>query len=305
MALTAAERAVKIEVVRSDGLSWSCGTGTPWAIPEDALKDWNVLDYEVSESANVMRDGSSVLSRRVASKDRTLKAVYTGRNAALARAAAISFFNSDYEFEAHVTYMGRTRWCQGVQIGFKPSTLRAAYAPEVTWTLLCPDPYMRGENGNESAFGSAVPKRGFPFVSHVRETLPDGTKYPAGSYPSVLIFDGKNTVVNDGDRATRYKVRVEAGGELVNPTLTKDGRRVKLLLTMQAGDVLEIDFEAHPAPTVKLNGENAIMRATPDSSFSGMEMGVGENVFTFTIDNDENKSLARVQVLFHAKYTAV
>lgn len=297
--------AVTIRIVRSDGLSWSCGTGTLWAIPEKALKDWNVLDYDVVTSDNVMRDGASVLSRRVSSKDRTLTAVYKGRNAALARANAISFFNSDYEFQAHVTYMGRTRWCEGVQIGFKPSTLRVTQAPEVTWTLLCPDPFMRDENGNEAAFGTAKAMRGFPFVSHLRETLPDGTKYPAGSYPSALIYDGRNTVVNNGDRATRYKVRVEAGGDLVNPTLTKDGKRVRLLLTMVAGDVLEIDFEAHPAPTVKLNGESAIMRATPDSSFSGMEMKVGENVFTFDIDNDENRSLARVQVLFHAKYTAV
>ena len=305
MALSAAESKVAIRVVRSDGAAWSCGTGTPWRIPSDALEDWGALDYQIGTVANSSRDGDSILSRRVGSKDRTLRAVYHGPNPVTARATAISFFNSDFDFEAHVTYMGRTRWCAGVQAGFKPSMSRVHGRPEVTWTLLSPDPWMRDELGNEAAFGSAKPKRGFPFVSHVRETLPDGTKHPAGSYPSSLIFDGRNTVVNNGDRATRYRVRIEAGGELVNPTITKDGRFVRMLLTMSAGDVLEIDFEAMPAPTVKLNGASAIMRASRDSTFTGMEMSVGENVFSFSVDNEENRSLARVQVLFHAKYTAV
>lgn len=305
MAITANEARVTVRIVRSDGREWQCGTSTPWRIPSDALEDWGVLDYQIGTVANAMRDGDSILSRRVGSKDRTLRAVYHGASPATARASAITFFNSDFDFEAHVTYMGRTRWCQGVQAGFKPSMSRVYGRPEVTWTLLSPDPWMRDELGNEAAFGAAKAMRGFPFVSHVRETLADGTKHPAGSYPSVLIFDGRNTVVNNGDKPTRYRIRIEAGGELVNPTITKDGRFVRMLLTMYAGDVLLIDFEAMPAPAVTLNGESVIMRASRDSTFTGMEMGVGDNVFSFEVDNEENRSLARVQVLFHAKYTAV
>ena len=79
---------------------------------------------------------------------------------------------------------------------------------------------------------------------------------------------------------------------------------MKYLGTMVAGDVLVIDFENAP-PTVELNGVNAITDVSRDSSFTGMIMQTGANVFAFTIDNMENRSLAKVQVLFWRKYLGV
>lgn len=300
--MTAKEVSVLVE--RSDGQTFRMGTGTGWRIPNDGLKDWNVLDHEVTTSANVLTDGSSLVSKRLGERDRTLTAVYCDRDADNERARAIAFFNPKFTFEAHVTYRGRTRWCGGEQIGFKATTGNAYAKPEITWTLLCLDPYMKDEDGNESAFGDSVPMFGFPFVSHYREALEDGTKYPVGFMASNLIYDGKNTIWNQGDVPTNYTIRIEAKGTLKNPTITKDGRFVRLLLTMYEGDVVEIDFNAAP-PTVTKNGQNVIHYASRDSAFTKMAMQVGKNIFSFTIDNEENRSLAKVQVLFHKKYLGV
>lgn len=298
------ENTVSILIERSDGQTFRVGRAQGWRIPKDGLKDWGELDYQVSASANVLTDGSSLVSKRVADRDRTLKAVYTGVDADSERARAISFFNPKFSFKAHVTYRGRTRWVAGEQIGFQAPPLNVYQYPEITWTLLCLDPYYKSEDGNESAFGDSVPRFGFPFVSHFREALPDGTKHPAGFMASELIYDGKNTVWNQGDVETMYTIRIEAKGTLKNPTVTKDGRHVRMLLNLYEGDVLEIDFTAAP-PRVEKNGQNVIHYASRDSAFTKMQMQVGKNVFAFAVDNDENRSLAKVQVLFHKKYLGV
>lgn len=295
---------VTVEVRRSDGQTFRVGSGTGWKIPNDGLKDWNVMEHEVSTAANVLTDGSSLVSKRLGEKDRTLRAVYCDVDADNERARAIAFFNPKFAFEAYVSYRGRTRWCGGEQIGFKVTTENVYAKPEITWTLLCLDPYLKDPDGNESAFGDSVPMFGFPFVSHYREPLPDGTKQPAGFMASKLIYDGKNTVWNSGDVDTLYTVRVEAKGTLKNPTITKDGRHVRMLLTLYEGDVLLIDFNAAP-PSVTKNGQNVIHYASRDSAFTKMQMQVGKNVFSFTVDNEENRSLAKVQVLFHKKYLGV
>lgn len=295
---------VSVLIERSDGATFRAGTGQGWRIPANGMKDWGELDYQVSTAPNVLTDGSSLVSKRVAERDRTLRAVYVGVDADAERARAVAFFNPKFTFKAHVTYRGATRWVSGEQMAFQAPPLNVYQQPEITWTLLCLDPYYRGEDGNESAFGDSVPMFGFPFVSHVQEELSDGTKHPVGFMASELIFDGKNTVWNNGDVETFYRIVVKAGGLLENPTITKDGRFVRLLDTLRNGDEYVIDFEQSP-PKVTINGENVIQRVSRDSSFTNMKMQVGKNIFSFTVDNEENRSLADVQVLFHEKYLGV
>lgn len=292
---------VTVEVRRSDGQTFRVGSGTGWKIPNDGLKDWNVMEHEVSTAANVLTDGSSLVSKRLGEKDRTLRAVYCDVDADSERARAIAFFNPKFTFEAYVSYRGRTRWCGGEQIGFKVTTENVYAKPEITWTLLCLDPYMKDPDGNESAFGDSVPMLGWPYVAYADE---EGLEYPPGLVAGVLVFDGLNSIVNGGDVSTQYRIRIEAEGTLVNPTINKDGRFVRMLLTLYSGDVLEIDFESAP-PKVTKNGQNVIHYTSRDSAFTKMAMEPGKNVFSFTVDNEENRSLAKVQVLFHEKFLGV
>ncbi|MBQ9785065.1 MAG: phage tail family protein [Clostridia bacterium] len=296
---------ITMRVVRSDGRVMHFDGTTGWAIEQDDSPEWSPMSLSVNTSANVLTDGSSLVSKRINEVDRTAKAYYFGdKPEREARSEAQSFFNPKFSFKVYVTYLGLTRWCEGELIGFATEDNNASIFPTIQFTILCLDPYFRSEDGNESAFGDSIPMFGFPFTSHFREALPDGTKRPVGFMASNEIFDGKNTLWNNGDVPTNYTIRIEAKGELKNPTITKDGRFVRLLLTMYEGDVVEIDFNAAP-PTVTKNGQNVIHYASRDSAFTKMAMQVGKNIFSFTIDNEENRSLAKVQVLFHKKYLGV
>lgn len=293
-----------LRIVRSDGQEFRLGDGSFWVLSMNDMSDWINLDYQLETSANVLTDGSAFVSKRVGEKDRTLRAVYWGRDRAGARAQAISFFNPKYTYQAHMTYMGRTRWIEGEQYAFDCPISDDRTPTQITWTILCLDPYFRDESNNDFPFGSALPMFGFPYVSHLNVQLPDGTKYPQGFLASKTIYDGQNTVYNNGDVPTYYKAVVTASGDISSPSIVKDGKFIKVLTTLHYGDVLEIDFESTP-PRVTINRANSIHLCSRDSSFTDMRMQVGENVFKFDLDNEENRPLAEVKVLFYKKYLGV
>lgn len=295
-----------LRVVRSDGqeMEFSTGGGAGWRIAYEGMQDWLELPIEITTSPNILSDGSSVVGKRVSECERTASCFYSGGDLSGERLRALSFFNPKHTYAVHVTYYGTTRWAPGELAAVECAITREGRALELTFTLLCPDPYMRSESGNENYLTDAAPMLGWPFVSHFRQPLPNGEKKPVGFLASKLIFDGENTIYNSGDVETTYTIRCECEGEIQNPTFTKDGRFVRMLGTYNAGDVITIDFTAAP-PSVTLNGDNAIQAASRDSNFTGMQMQTGANIFNYSCDNEANRPLMNVQILFWRKYLGI
>lgn len=298
-----------IRLVRSDGAELVLGDGpdgrtTHWRLPVPDVEGMARLDASVSTSPNVLRDGSSVVSKRVEQAERTVRARYLGDDSQGARARAISFFDPRHSFAMHVTSMGRTVWCAGELDAFDCPFCHANMAPELTFTLLCPDPYWRDEDRNERPFGDAEGRMGWPYVSHMARDPGRPFDHPAGFVPGLLVYDGLNTVYNHGDVPTCYRVEIRAKGPVEEPCISKDGRFVRLCTTLAKGDVAVIDFEASP-PEVTVNGEQAIHLASRDSSFTGMRMQVGPNRFAFSCADEAHRGLAEVRVLFDRKYLGV
>lgn len=297
-----------MRIVRSDGAEL-CATGNfstnGWTVAWQGMQDFLSLPLSISTSANVLTDGSTLVSKRVDECERTASIVYVGpRGRREVRDEALAFFNPKHSFEVHVTHLGRTRWCEG-ELAEVSCPIREDRRPcEVTFTLLCLDPYLRSEDGNENSLTDAAPMFGFPYVSHFRAPLPDGSKKPVGFLASKMLYDGRNTVYNTGDVETWYIIRCMAKGEIQTPTFTKDDRFVKVLTTLHDGDVLEIDFTKAP-PTVEINSKNAIQLCSRDSNFTDMAMQVGENVFNYSCANEVNRPLMDVRVLFHKRYLGV
>lgn len=298
--------AFTIRMVRDDGAELRLDGGdSGWCVETDASDDFSPITNSITTSANVLTDGSSLVSRRLDEVDRTAKAFYFGdKTDRQARSEAQSFFNPKHSFKAYVTYLGQTRWCEGELKAFACNDFDGDLFVGITFTLLCLDPYWRDEFPNDKSFGSAEPRFGFPFVSHVREKLPDGAKRPVGFVVSEMLFDGVGNVYNSGDVPTFYRVRMRFSGDVKNPKIAKDGRYVRMVKDFKAGDELVIDFEASP-PRVTVNGENAIQLADRSSSFTKMAMAVGKNEFRFSCDNPENRSLAKVTVDHYKKYLGV
>lgn len=296
-----------LRIVRDDGRAivadgqWSGG----WAVEWEGLQDFLDLPITVRTSANVLTDGSSFLSERVEEADRTATIVYVGpRDPREVRDEALSFFNPRHTFAVHVTHMGVTRWCEG-RLTDRQCVIRPERYPcEVTFTILCMDPFMRSEDHNESSLTDAAPMFGFPFVSHVRQVLPDGGKKPVGFLASKMLYDGLNTIYNSGDVETYCRIVCTFDGPVKNPKFTKDGRFVQLLTSFKDGDELEIDFESAP-PRVLVNGTNAIQLCSRDSNFTGMQMQVGPNVFQYEGSSATERSYMHVQVLFYKRYLGV
>ena len=299
-----AHDAFKMHIVRSDGRTLDLGDGTYWVLAMNKMDDWLDLDYTVNTSANVLTDGSSFLAERVEEKDRTISATYWGKDRKGVRDVIIPFFNPRYTYEAHLTYFGRTRWVGGRQIGFDMPITDERTPPTLTWTILCMDPFMRSEDHNESALTDAAPMFGFPYVSHVREALPDGSKKPVGFLASKMLYDGLNTIYNSGDVETYCRIVCTFDGPVKNPKFTKDGRFVQVLRAFKDGDELEIDFETAP-PRVLVNGTNAIQLCSRDSNFTGMQVQVGPNVFQYEGSSAAERAYMHVQVLFYKRYLGV
>ena len=296
-----------LRIVRSDGAEMWCSmmSDRGWKVTQDGLDDFVDLDLQVETSPNVLTDGSTLVSKRVGEVERTCEIFYAGDgDPSAVRTKVLAFFNPKYSFEAHVTLMGVTRWCEGELSGVKCVPKPANHPCELTFSLLCLDPYMRGEDGNQNSLTDAAPMFGFPYVSHVREILPMGEKYPVGSLASKMLYDGLNTVYNSGDVPCYYTIRMEARGTVKNPKFTKDDRFVQLVYTFKDGDVLEIDFTKAP-PSVTIDGQNSIQRCSRDSNFTGMAMQVGANVFQYECENAENRPYMDVQIRFNKRYLGV
>lgn len=299
-----AHDAFKIHIVRSDGRTLDLGDGTYWVLAMNRMDDWLDLDYTVNTSANVLTDGSSFLTERVEEKDRTISATYWGKDRKGVRDLIIPFFNPRYTYEAHLTYFGRTRWAEGRQIGFDMPITDERTPPTLTWTLLCMDPFLRSEDHNESSLTDAAPMFGFPYVSHVRQELSNGERYPVGFLASKMLYDGLNTIYNSGDVETYYRIVCSFDGPVTNPKFTKDDRFVQVRRAFKDGDELEIDFETAP-PRVLVNGTNAIQLCSRDSNFTGMQMQVGPNVFQYGGSTTAERAYMHVQVLFYKRYLGV
>lgn len=290
---------VQMKIVRSDGRVLETRPGG-WTVEESKLENWDTFEQEITTASNVLTDGSSLVGKRLGEIDRTAYLAYLGNDKTLLeqQTEAKTFFNPKFTFQVYMTYNGRTRWVEGELDAFQCALYKGMMVTEITFTLLCLDPYWRDSDGNDRSLTDAEPMFGFPFVSILE---PNALR---GFNASRLIFDGKNTVYNSGDVPTFYTIRMEFDGEVKNPSITKDGKTIKVLDTMVAGDVVEIDLQSAP-PKLTKNGSNAIQLASRDSSFTGMEMQVGANIFTYTMDNVENRSLMHVSILHHEKYLGV
>lgn len=297
--------ALAFRVVRSDGETFDFRRGG-WMIVKDGFENAANLSHNVSTAKNVITDGSSLVSKRVEETDRTISAEYNGPNPDAARSAAIAFFNPRFSFELHVTYRGKSRWCAGEQTGFKASSGGIYETPTFTWTLLCLDPFWRNENGHTESFTDSRPMFGFPYVSKTKGTRDgSGRKLTYGAPASILIYDGENTIYNDGDVPCMYRIHTDFNGSVTNPVYTKDGRFVKVVHAFSDGDELLIDFESAP-PKVEINGKTAIQNCTRDSSFTGMEMQPGDNVFDYSCDDPTNhKPYMDVQLLYNDRYLGI
>lgn len=292
---------VKARIVRSDGQEMTIGDGE-WRIPNDGLENWANLNYSVSSVELPSYDGALVTSKRVSSVDRSIHAVCNSKEPEKARQRVIRFFNPKYTYEVHLTYMGRTRWCKGEQIGFKASEGNIHKKPELDWTILCANPYLLSEGDFGKDIAQIVPMFGFPFVSFLPEEDGSAPGAPVGFLWSMHEFSQQVDISNDGDVPSGMRVIIRASGNVTNPLVKIGAGYIRVITPMHEGDEIVMDASSRP-PKVTMNGENAMQKLDRNSSILDMVIQPGDT--TIEYDADDGYQNMSVTVKFNKQYLGV
>lgn len=291
---------VTARIVRSDGQEFMIGDGN-WRILNEGLENWANLPYNVFSSEIPSADGAIVTSKRVSAVDRTIIAECKGDDPDALRADAIRFFNPKYSYDVHLTYRGRTRWCHGEQIGFMASEGNMYRRPQITWTILCPNPYLQSENDFGKDIAEIVPMFAFPWFSAIKD-VQGKMRTNKGAVYSVHTFAKSVEVMNDGDVPTGMRIVIRALGYVKNPSIRLGDGYVRLIKELKEGDILRLDVVNRP-PQVTVNGENVMHYVDRKSSILNLRIDVGES--TLEYDADDGYQNMSVSVYWNKQYLGV
>lgn len=283
---------VLVRFVRDDGREFTLNNDN-WKIPSDGLEGFGGFSNSINIVDNGVGDGGVFSSRRVPQKDRTISA--KSRNMHLAevlRAEATSFFRPKNIYKVYLTYMGRTRWAEGVVERFDLSTNNVHQYMTLTVTLLFADPYLKSYEDFGQDIASVRGMAGFPYLCTRTQGSPTG----------VFNYATMVNISNDGDVEAYCKVVFRAKGVVLNPKLIINGHYVRVLDQMQDGDVIVMDFAASP-PTVRKNGVNIVGKCDRTSEFDSMVLVVGDSKLQYDADNGTN--VLSVAVYFNKLYAAM
>ena len=277
---------------RSDGQTFAMDD-RPMGLVE--LEGVDAPAMEVFTEKNAVGDGDTVTGSRVAARDITIRAKSRGgiKNAIL-RARAVVFFDPQYTYDVDISYDGVTRTARDCRLKAVAIPSGSLYQPlDITATFLCPYGYLDGEGGMDGVdLNSITPRLGWPYVSMEN----------AGSLFGVYNYDKTVVIHNRGSAPTwvRGVFTAMGPGTVQNPKLIHGDAFVRVLYTMNPGDVVDIDTEKR---IVRINGVNALNKIDKASSFGGMRVDPGYSVIGFDADTNPDQLSARVY--FQIRYLGI
>lgn len=277
---------------RSDGQTFAMDD-RPMGLLE--LEGVDAPAMEVFTEKNAVADGDTVTGSRVAARDITIRSKSRGgiKNAIL-RARAVVFFDPQYTYDVDISYDGVTRTARDCRLKAVAIPSGSLYQPiEITATFLCPYGYLDGEGGMDGVdLNSITPRLGWPYVSMEN----------AGALFGVYNYDKTVVIHNRGSAPTwvRGVFTAMGPGTVQNPKLIHGDAFVRVLYTMNPGDVVDIDTEKR---IVRINGVNALNKIDKASSFGGMRVDPGYSVIGFDADTNPDQLSARVY--FQIRYLGI
>jgi len=291
---------------RSDGQTFAIDD-KPIGLLE--LKGVDAPAMEVFTEKNAVGDGDTVTGSRVAARDITIRAKSRGgiKNAIL-RARAVVFFDPQFTYDVDISYDGVTRTARDCRLRAVAIPSGSLYQPlDITATFLCPYGYLDGEGGMDGVdLNSITPRLGWPYVSMMKDGVPGKARSGLDDAPGMLfgVYNYDKTVVihNRGSAPTwvRGVFTAMGPGTVQNPKLIHGDAFVRVLYTMNPGDVVDIDTEKR---IVRINGVNALNKIDKASSFGSMRVDPGYSVIGFDADTNPDQLSARVY--FQIRYLGV
>ncbi len=282
-----------IKIIRQDQKQFELGG----SIRDDA--GWGITKISgIGECRNVLdtvvpavRDGVDITHERVDVRHIDITAsVKKRREGATERRRALSFFNPKYGYTVYITKDDETRWIPARIEQFQCPDQKVENHVSLILSLICPDPFFYSLDNYGKNIAAITGCFGFPYISPISK----------GFRVGVYNFAKQVEIENLGDVGTYARVLIKADGVVVNPKIMQNGEFIRLIDQLSVGDEVEIDMVNN---TVKKNGNNCIAKIDRRSSFSGMEIRMGNNEIAFDADNGDTNMT--VTVYYYHRYTGV
>ena len=242
---------------------------------------------------NAQGDGGYIESDRVLSREISISVIPISRNTAEnKRSELLKFIIPHEDYDIYVTRNKVTRKITGRMSGqIRVSKTALWWSDIYTMTFLCKSPFFQDDKDQTIVFRNIVPLFAFPLSTYVG----------AGTVSGMMITTDKRFIINQGDTPIGIIATITAyAGQVINPSISNGNKTVRVICTMNQGDVMEIST-VPGNKYVKLNGEN-FMFFDRNSEFFSIEKGVSEvsvNAESDTIDN------IRSQIVYTNQYSGV
>ena len=228
----------------------------------------------VTENMSII-DGAEIVSERIPVRYIDITANVKNRSLnALERKNALAFFNPKHEFVVNITRNGVTRWIKARIQKFQCPEKNISQNVEMDVALLCADPFFYSADNYGKNIAAITGRFAFPYISVVDE----------GFYVGVFNFAKQVQIDNTGDVETYATIRIEANDTVENPKIMQNDTYIRLMDTLEDGDIVEIDLVNN---TIKKNGTNCIGKVDRRSSFTSMVLNAGDNTVSFGADNGD------------------
>lgn len=247
--------------------SLSMGSNSDFNITN--YKGFESSDYQISYKLSAQVDTSTITARKVLPREITIEAECTDS----LKDRIMSFFNPKNTGKMTVELNGNKRWIGYEVKSFKIKQDTLYHPIAFIVTFLCPQPFFLDMDDFGKDIASTQELFAFPFVWQIGR----------GFVTDYRRFSTNFLVVNGGDVDTGMKFEFYAKDTVVNPQMrTDDGSYIRVLTTMQKGDLLEINTNTGQK-AIYLNGTNITNRLDRTSNFIGLK--VGKNVLIYTADS--------------------
>lgn len=292
------DKNVVIRIVRnSDGSEFSIGTGHDWRFLKNGIDGFGSFNNDLSYVDNGIHDGGIITSSRISKVDRTIQCayIYPSKND-VERRRVTAFFNLKDTYKVYMTYGGRTLWAEGYLAKSKLSmSADISVRMDLTITFTFANPYLKSFDDFGADIASKKEMMAFPYLSAFNVN-------PKGVTGSIFNFAKVVHLDNDGDVETYCRAVFKANGEVVNPKLIINGEFVRVIDTLEHGDVLEMDFTTLP-PRVTKNGVNFIGHCDRTSNFTDMVLSLGDCAVQYDAEDGDN-NLA-VSIFYNKLYASI
>jgi len=283
----------QIRIVRDDSVEFIMDGNylgdKKWGI--SSYSGFGLLQVELTTEKYAVGDGEVVTSEYVGSRAMDIEArVKHSDDYVSARNEAVRFFLPRSKYVVYATSYGVTRWIEAKIQKVRCEKPVSGHAPVLELAMLCEDPYWR----DTDSFGNDIAAKAGGMVFPYR--VPIGGGFNTGRY----LYSDNVSLNNTGDIATNVIVTITASGQVQNPKVTINDAYIRLILTMEQGDVLVLDMDQD---RITLNGVNCIGKIDKTSRITDIELPPGRSNITFSADGgDANMS---VVVNYTPKYVGV